>query len=410
MGFIPFFFVLKIGNMISQRQLFLQHVGQTSDFPLQLEIERADGIYMYDNKGKSYIDLISGVSVSNVGHLHPEVVKAVKDQVEKYMHLMVYGEYIQTPQVEFANKLTSLLPENLNSVYFVNSGSEAIEGALKLAKRYTGRSEIISFKNAYHGSTHGALSVMGNEEFKNSFRPLLPDVNFLNFNSYEDLNLITEKTACVLVEPVQGEAGIRLPKDNYLTKLRKRCSELGALLIFDEIQTGFGRTGNLFAFEEYNIVPDIMTIAKGMGGGMPIGAFVSSNKIMSRFKTNPILGHITTFGGHPVSCAAACASLDVLFNEKIIDNVKSKGDLFRKYLNHSEIKEIRGIGLFMAVELRDFNQVKKVIDIAIDKGLVTDWFLFHDSAFRIAPPLIITEEQIKQACDILNESIEESVK
>lgn len=396
--------------MISQRQLFLQHVGQTSDFPLQLKIERANGIYMYDNKGKSYIDLISGVSVSNVGHLHPEVVKAVKNQVEKYMHLMVYGEYIQTPQVEFANKLTSLLPENLNSVYFVNSGSEAIEGALKLAKRYTGRSEIISFKNAYHGSTHGALSVMGNEEFKNSFRPLLPDINFLNFNSYEDLNLITEKTACVIVEPVQGEAGIRLPKDNYLTKLRERCSAVGALLIFDEIQTGFGRTGNLFAFEEYNIVPDIMTIAKGMGGGMPIGAFVSSNKIMSRFKTNPILGHITTFGGHPVSCAAACASLDVLINEKIIDNVKSKGNLFRKYLNHSEIKEIRGIGLFMAVELHDFNQVKKVIDIAIDKGLVMDWFLFHDSAFRIAPPLIITEDQIKQACDILNESIEESVK
>lgn len=396
--------------MISQRQLFLQHVGQTSDFPLQLEIERAKGIYMYDNKGKSYIDLISGVSVSNVGHSHPEVVKAVKCQVEKYMHLMVYGEYIQTPQVEFAKKLTSLLPENLNSVYFVNSGSEAIEGALKLAKRYTGRSEIISFKNAYHGSTHGALSVMGNEEFKNSFRPLLPDVNFLNFNSYKDLNLISEKTACVIVEPVQGEAGIRLPKNNYLTKLRERCSEVGALLIFDEIQTGFGRTGNLFAFEEYNIVPDIMTIAKGMGGGMPIGAFVSSNKIMSRFKTNPILGHITTFGGHPVSCAAACASLDVLINEQIINNVKSKGDLFRKYLNHSEIKEIRGIGLFMAVELSDFNQVKKVIDIAINKGLVTDWFLFHDSAFRIAPPLIITEDQIKQACDILNESIEESVK
>ena len=396
--------------MVSQRQLFLQHVGQTSDFPLQLEIERAEGIYMFDKNGKSYIDLISGVSVSNVGHLHPKVVKAIKGQLEKYMHLMVYGEYIQTPQVEFAKKLTNLLPENLNSVYFVNSGSEAIEGALKLAKRYTERSEIIAFKNAYHGSTHGALSVMGNEEFKNSFRPLLPDVNFINFNSYKDLDLITEKTACVLVEPVQGEAGIRLPKDNYLTKLREKCSEVGALLIFDEIQTGFGRIGKLFAFEEYNVVPDIMTIAKGMGGGMPIGAFVSSNKIMSSFKTNPILGHITTFGGHPVSCAAACASLDVLINEKIIDDVKSKGDLFRKYLNHSEIKEIRGIGLFMAVELSDFNQVKKVIDIGIEKGLVTDWFLFHDSAFRIAPPLIITEDQIKQACDIINESIEESLK
>lgn len=396
--------------MISQRQLFLEHVGQTSDFPLQLEIERAKGIYMFDRQGKSYIDLISGVSVSNLGHLHPSVVKAVKDQAGKYMHLMVYGEYIQTPQVEFAKKLTDLLPEPLASVYFVNSGSEAIEGALKLAKRYTGRSEMIAFKNAYHGSTHGALSVMGNEEFKNSFRPLLPNVSFLNFNSVEDLNLISEKTACVLVEPVQGEGGIRLPENNYLKKLRKRCDEVGALLIFDEIQTGFGRTGNLFAFQEYDIIPDIFTIAKGMGGGMPIGAFISSNEIMSSFKTNPILGHITTFGGHPVSCAAASASLDVLMNENIISNVKKKGELFREYLNHPEIKEIRGIGLFMAVELRDFGQVKKVIDIAVEKGLVTDWFLFHDSAFRIAPPLIITEAQIKKVCDILNESIEESVK
>ncbi|NOQ27468.1 MAG: aminotransferase class III-fold pyridoxal phosphate-dependent enzyme [Bacteroidales bacterium] len=396
--------------MISQRQLFLEHVGQTSDFPLQLEIERAQGIYMFDRNNKSYIDLISGVSVSNLGHVHPEVVKAIKTQAEKYMHLMVYGEYIQTPQVEFAEKLTSLLPEKLNSVYFVNSGSEAIEGALKLAKRYTGRSEMISFKNAYHGSTHGALSVMGNEEFKNSFRPLLPNVNFINFNSIDDLKLISEKTACVLIEPIQGEAGIRLPQNDYLKELRKKCDETGTLLIFDEIQIGFGRTGSLFAFQEYDVVPDIFTIAKGMGGGMPIGAFVSSNDIMSSFKTNPILGHITTFGGHPVSCAAACASLDVLLNENIIEKVKSKGELFKKYLNHPEIKEIRGIGLFMAVELRDFNHVKKVIDIAVEKGLVTDWFLFHDSAFRIAPPLIITEEQIKEACGILIESIEESVK
>jgi acetylornithine/N-succinyldiaminopimelate aminotransferase len=396
--------------MISQRQLFLEHVGQTSDFPLQLEIERAKGIYMFDTDNKFYIDLISGVSVSNLGHVHPAIVKAIKSQAEKYMHLMVYGEYIQTPQVEFAKKLTKLIPEKLNSVYFVNSGSEAIEGALKLAKRYTGRSEIISYNNAYHGSTHGALSVMGNEEFKNSFRPLLPDVNFINFNSFDDLKLISEKTACVLIEPIQGEAGIRLPKDNYLKELRKKCDETGTLLIFDEIQTGFGRTGNLFAFQEYDVVPDIITIAKGMGGGMPIGAFVSANEIMSSFKTNPILGHITTFGGHPVSCAAACASLDVIVKENIIEKVKSKGELFKKYLNHPEIKEIRGIGLFMAVELRDFNLVKKVIDIAVEKGLVTDWFLFHDSAFRIAPPLIITDDQIKEACNILIESIEESVK
>lgn len=396
--------------MISQRQLFLQHVGQTSDFPLQLEIERAEGIYMYDRTGKSYIDLISGVSVSNLGHLHPEVVKAVKDQADKYMHLMVYGEYVQTPQVEFAKKLSDLLPEKLNSTYFVNSGSEAIEGALKLAKRYTGRSEIISFKNAYHGSTHGALSVMGNEEFKNSFRPLLPDIKFIDFNSKEDLEQITDKTACVLVEPVQGEGGIRLPENGYLKKLREKCDDLGVVLIFDEIQTGFGRTGSLFAFQKYDVIPDIFTIAKGMGGGMPIGAFVSSNEIMSSFKTDPILGHITTFGGHPVSCAAAKASLDILTSENYINEVEQKGELFREYLDHPEIKEIRGVGLFMAVELLDFKQVKKVIDIAVSKGLVTDWFLFHNSAFRIAPPLTITYEQIKEACYILNESITESLK
>ena len=396
--------------MISQRQLFLQHVGQTSDFPLQLEIERAEGIYMYDRTGKSYIDLISGVSVSNLGHLHPEVVKAVKDQTDKYMHLMVYGEYVQTPQVEFAKKLSDLLPEKLNSTYFVNSGSEAIEGALKLAKRYTGRLEIVSFKNAYHGSTHGALSVMGNEEFKNSFRPLLPDIKFIDFNSKEDLVQITDKTACVLVEPVQGEGGIRLPDSGYLKKLREKCDDHGVLLIFDEIQTGFGRIGSLFAFQKYGVIPDIFTIAKGMGGGMPIGAFVSSNEIMSSFKTNPILGHITTFGGHPVSCAAAKASLDILTSEGFINEVEQKGKLFRKYLDRPEIKEIRGVGLFMAVELLDFKQVKKVIDIAVSKGLVTDWFLFHDSAFRIAPPLTITNEQIKEACDILNESITESLK
>jgi len=396
--------------MISQRQLFLQYVGQTSDFPLQLEIEKAKGIYMYDPDGKEYIDLISGVSVSNLGHLHPKVVEAVKSQAEKYMHLMVYGEYVQSPQVEFAKKLAEFLPESLNSTYFVNSGSEAIEGALKLAKRYTGRSEIIACNNAYHGSTHGALSVMGNEEFKNSFRPLLPNVSFINFNSIPDLDKISKSTACVLVETVQGEAGIRLPENDYLKKLKIKCEQEGALLILDEIQSGFGRIGSLFAFQEYNVIPDIFTIAKGMGGGMPIGAFVSSNEIMSSFKTNPILGHITTFGGHPVSCAAALASLKVLTSENIIEDVRHKGELFRQHLNHSEIREIRGKGLFLAVELKDFEQVKKVIDIAITKGLVTDWFLFHDSAFRIAPPLIISEEEIIKACLILNESIEESVK
>jgi len=395
--------------MISHRQLFLDHVAQTSDFPLMLEIVKAHGIYMYDKENKPYIDLISGVSVSNIGHTHPKVVEAIKGQSEKYMHLMVYGEYIQAPQVEYAQKITSQLPENLDSVYFVNSGSEAIEGALKLAKRYTGRTEIIACKNAYHGSTHGSLSVMGNESFKNSFRPLLPDIKFLKFNNEEDLDLISEKTACVLIEPVQGEAGIQLPVNNYLQKLRKKCNETGTLLIFDEIQTGFGRLGKLFAFMEFDVIPDIMAIAKGMGGGMPIGAFISSKEIMSSFKNNPILGHITTFGGHPVSCAAASANLDVLINEKLIGQVKAKGELFKKYLNHPQIKEIRGIGLFMAIELENFEQIQKVIKSAIKKGLVTDWFLFHDSAFRIAPPLIITEQQIKDACHILNESINESI-
>ncbi|HAN17287.1 MAG: aminotransferase class III [Bacteroidetes bacterium GWC2_33_15] len=396
--------------MISQRQLFLQHVGQTSDFPLQLEIERAEGIYMYDIHDKEYIDLTSGVSVSNVGHRHPQVVDAIKKQVDKYLHLMVYGEYIQSPQVAYASKLTSLLPESLSSVYFVNSGSEAIEGALKLAKRFTGRSEIIAFKNAYHGSTHGSLSVMGNEMFKNSFRPLLPDIRFLEFNNFSDIEKISSKTACVLVEPVQGEAGIIIPGLNFLDKLRKKCSETKTILIFDEIQTGFGRTGELFAFMKYGVTPDILTVAKGMGGGMPLGAFISSNRIMGSLKTNPILGHITTFGGHPVSCAAAIASLDVILNEKLIQSIPAKENLFRKLLKHKEIKEIRGTGLFLAVELENFKQVKKVIDIAITKGLVTDWFLFHDRAFRISPPLTISNSQIEKACSILIDSIDESIK
>lgn len=394
--------------MITNRQLFLEHLAQTSDAPLQLEIDRAEGIYMYDTDNKSYIDIISGVSVSNVGHRHPHVVSAIKNQLDKYMHLMVYGEYIQAPQVQYAKILTDLLPEELQSVYLVNSGSEAIEGALKLAKRYTGRSEIIACKNAYHGSTHGSLSVMGNEMFKNSFRPLLPDVRFIEFNNFNDIELISHNTACVLVEPIQGEAGVRLPDNNYLNQLRKKCTETGTLLIFDEIQTGFGRIGELFAFMEYNVVPDILTIAKGMGGGMPIGAFVSSKEIMGSLKSNPVLGHITTFGGHPVSCAAAIASLEVILNEKLIEQVKKKGELFKENIKNNYCKEIRGKGLFMAVELDSFDRVKKVINAAINKGLVTDWFLFCDTAFRIAPPLVISEKQILQACQIINEAINES--
>jgi len=396
--------------MIPLRQLFLQHVGQTSDFPIQLEITHARGSFLFDSKGKFYIDLISGVSVSNIGHCNPKVVEAVKNQVEKYMHLMVYGEYIQSPQVMFAKQLADLLPASLNSVYFVNSGSEANEAALKLAKRYTGRHEIIAFKKAYHGSTHGALSIMGDESFKSSFRPLLPGVNFLEFNLISDLDRITEKTACVIVEPIQAEAGVIVPNNNYLQKLRERCTNKGVVLIFDEVQTGFGRTGELFAFQKYNVIPDIFTIAKGMGGGMPIGALVASKEMMDSFKTNPVLGHITTFGGHPVSAAAALASLNVLINEPIISQVNEKSNLFKSLLKSKHIKEIRGHGLLLAVQLDNFENIQKVIANALENGVVLDWFLFCDSSFRIAPPLTINNDEITKACEIINQAINKVYK
>ena len=391
--------------MLTERQIFYNHIAQTTDEPIGLEIVKAKGIYMIDNLGKKYIDLISGVSVSNIGHSHPKVVEAVKNQVDKYMHLMVYGEYIQSPQVKYAALFLEQLSEKYDNIYFVNSGSEANEGALKLAKRYTGRSEIVSFNNAYHGSTHGALSVLGNEYFKSAFRPLVPGVSFIDFNDETQLNKITEKTAAVIVEPVQAEAGIIVPENNYLQKIKRKCDEVGALLIFDEIQTGFGRTGSLFAFKTYSVEPDIFTIAKGMGGGMPIGAFISSKKIMSVFKDNPILGHITTFGGHPVSAAAALASLNVLINENIISDVDRKGNLFRKFLKHNKIKSIRGVGLFLAVELENYAQIRKLLDITIKDGLVFDWFIFNDKHFRISPPLNISDKEIKIACDIIIKSL-----
>jgi len=392
--------------MLTERQIFYNHVAQTSDEPIALEIKTAEGIYLIDKDNKKYIDLIAGVSVSNLGHRNKNVVEAVKQQVDKYMHLMVYGEYIQSPQVEYAKLLTEQLPENFDNVYFVNSGSEANEGALKLAKRYTKRSEVISFVNAYHGSTHGCLSVLGNEYFKQAFRPLVPGVSFINFNNETDLQQITTKIACVIVEPVQAEAGIITPENNYLQKLRKRCDETGTLLIFDEIQTGFGRTGNLFAFETYNVKPDIFTIAKGMGGGMPIGAFVANKKLMSVFKDNPVLGHITTFGGHPVSAAAANATLKTLLDEKIIDDVNRKGELFRKLLTHKKIKSIRGVGLFLAVELDSYKQIRNLLDETIKAGLVFDWFIFNDNHFRIAPPLIITDKEIELSCKIINKCLD----
>lgn len=392
--------------MLTQRQLFLNHVAQTSETPLALEIEKAEGVYLTDISGKRYIDLISGISVSNVGHRHPKVVEAIKQQLDKYMHLMVYGEYVQTPQVRFAEKLISLLPSDLASVYFTNSGAEAVEGALKLAKRFTGRLQIVAFKNSYHGSTHGALSVMGNEVFKQSYRPLLPGVRFINFNNTNDLDFINEETACVIVETVQGEAGIRVPDIVYMQALRARCNKTGTLLILDEIQAAFGRTGKLFAFEHFGIRPDILLLAKALGGGMPVGAFIASHQIMSALKENPILGHITTFGGHPVCCAAGLAALEVLINENLQDLVPEKEMLFRKNLNHPAIKEVRGKGLMLAVEFESFELNKKIIDRCIENGVITDWFLHCSNAMRIAPPLIISIDEINNACKVILEAID----
>ena len=397
----PYFCRMSLTN----RQLFLNHLAQTTDFPMSLEIVKAEGCYMYDPDGKAYLDLISGISVSNIGHRHPKVVQAVKDQVDKYMHLMVYGEYIQTPQIMLAQKLTEQLDKSLDSVYFVNSGSEAIEGAMKLAKRATGRAEIISMKKAYHGSTQGALSVIGSEDFKRGFRPLIPMTKSIQFNNTEDLEAISRNTAAVIVEPVQGEAGYRPPEQGYLKKLRRRCDETGTLLIADEIQTGFGRTGALFAHQKYGIVPDIMTIAKGMGGGMPIGAFLSSKELMDHFKENPILGHISTFGGHPVSCAAALANLDVIIEEDLISGVASKSALFKELLVHERISEVRGEGLMLAVQLDSFENVQLVIDHCLECGVIIDWFLFCDNALRISPPLNIAESDIQKACGIILEGI-----
>jgi len=392
--------------MLTLRQLFLANNAQTTHFPLLLEFERAEGIYMYDSEGKAYIDLISGIGVSNLGHGNPYVINAIKQQLDKYMHLMVYGEYVQTPQVRFAEKLVSLLPENLQSVYFTNSGTEAVEGALKLAKRYTGRQQIVACHNSYHGSTHGALSVMGNEEYKQAYRPLLPGVNFVSFNNINDLDIINHQTACVIIETIQGEAGIRVPDVAYMQALQARCKQTGTLLILDEIQAAFGRTGRLFGFEHYGIVPDILLLAKALGGGMPVGAFIASNQIMSAFKENPILGHITTFGGHPVCCAAGLAALEVLLNENLCNQVAEKEALMRSLLIHPAIKEIRGKGLMLALELESFELNKNIIDRCIARGVVTDWFLHCSNAMRLAPPLIITQEEIRKACAVILEAVE----
>jgi putrescine aminotransferase len=392
-------------NMLSQRQLFLRHLAQTSPSPLLLEMDRAEGIYIFDIKGKKYIDLISGIGVSNIGHRHPKVLEAIHKQLDKYLHLMVYGEYVQSPQVLLAQAIAQTLPEKLSSVYLVNSGSEAVEGALKLAKRHTGRANFVSFKKAYHGSSHGALSVGGEETFKQAYRPLLPGVKSLYFGVEAELDAIDEQTAAVIVETVQGEAGVRTACSSYFKALRSKCDEMGALLIFDEIQSGFGRTGRIWAFEHYGVEPDILLSAKGMGGGMPIGAFITSKSIMDSLSHNPILGHITTFGGHPVSAVASLATINILIQEQLHLEVHKKSARFISNLKHPAIKEIRAAGLMMAVEFESFDLLKKIIDEAINRGLITDWFLFCDNSMRIAPPLTISMEQIDEACGIILESI-----
>jgi acetylornithine/N-succinyldiaminopimelate aminotransferase len=387
--------------LMNQRQLFLNHVGQTSDAPLALEIVRAQGCTMWDVHGKAYIDLIAGISVCNVGHCHPEVVQAVQQQAATYMHIMVYGELVESPQVQYAKKLTDHLPSNLNAVFYTASGSEATEGAMKLAKRYTGRTQIVSFKNSYHGSTQGALSIMGSEYWKQAFRPLLTGIVQLNYNSFEDLALITEETACVVAETIQAEMGVNAPHYGWLAALAKRCKETGALLVLDEIQCGFGRNGSLWAFEQFDVVPDVLLLGKAMGGGMPLGAFVSDKKIMDSLTHNPVLGHINTFGGHPVSCAAGLAAFEVLQRQNLVATVLEKEQLFRTHLSPLPVFSR---GLMMAVEFDSFETNKKVIDALIENGVFTDWFLFAPNCLRIAPPLTISEEEIIKACRLIKET------
>ncbi|HNP99864.1 MAG TPA: aspartate aminotransferase family protein, partial [Bacteroidia bacterium] len=380
--------------MTRERTNFYQYVAQTSPAPVGLEIERAEGVYLFDTSGKKYLDLISGIAVSNLGHQHPIVISAIESQLKKHMHLMVYGEFIQSPQTELAAALNSYLPKQLNNIYFTNSGAEAVEGAMKLAKRFTGKTQFVSFRNAYHGSTQGALSICGNEMLKNSFRPLLPGCSIHEYNSLSEIEHIDESCAGVIVEPIQGEAGVIIPEKGFLEALRKRCDETGALLIFDEIQTGFGRTGKLFAFEHSGVIPDILLLGKSFGGGLPLAAFISSKEKMCSLTYDPVLGHISTFGGHPLSCAAAYASLNVIADSDLLKNVIRKGELFCSLLKHDDIRSIRGLGLFIALEFENERINQEVIKRCLDKGVITDWFLFAPNCLRIAPPLIIRDEEI----------------
>ena len=398
--------------MIERFEAFHRYVAQVSPkSPFQLDAEKAEGIYVYDRSGKQYIDLLSGISVCNVGHRHPKVLDAIRAQMDKYLHVMVYGEFVQQPQLELAQLLASVLPAQLQKTFFVNSGSEAIEGAIKLARRVNKRSGIVAFRKSYHGSTLGVVSVMGAEEFRAPFRPLLPDVTLLNFNCEEDLSQINQSTSCVIVEPVQAGAGIILPQNNFLQKLSKRCKEVGALLIFDEIQTGFGRTGKLFGFENFDVVPDILCIAKGMGAGMPIGAFISSEKLMEYLNdTHPLLGHATTFGGHPLSCVAAKANLEIILSENLPVKANAKGEYLRKeLLQHPAVKDVRGIGLFMALELNEPEKTKKLIYSCISNGLITYSYLFNPNAVGIAPPLVITQDEMEEVIRRMKKALDEII-
>lgn len=390
---------------MNNRELFLRHVAQTSPAPLAIEITRAEAATLEDASGRKYIDLIGGISVANVGHRHPKVLAAIREQLDAYLHVMVYGEFVSSPQVQYAQLLTQYLPSSLNSVYFTNSGAEAVEGAMKLAKRATGRSQIIAFKNSYHGSTQGALSIIGDEYWRQAYRPLLPGVRHMQYNDFEMLEAINTQTACVIAETVQGEAGVRKPSKEWMHALREKCTATGTLLVLDEIQTGFGRTGSLWGFEQYDVVPDILLLGKALGGGMPLGAFIADRELMWKLTEAPVLGHITTFGGHPVSCAAGLASLKALLEENMIESVAAKSELFLQSLQHSSIKEVHSAGLWFAVRFDSFETNKRIIDRCIEKGVLTDWFLFAADSLRISPPLVITEEEIRKACEVMLEAM-----
>ncbi len=394
---------------MNNRQLFQQHIAQTSPSPVAIEIVSASGNYLYDADGKKYLDLIGGISVCNIGHSHPAVVEAIKKQADKYLHIMVYGELVQSPQVKYAELLAAHLPGNLDCVYFTNSGTEATEGALKLARRATGRTDVISCNKGYHGNTLGSLSVMGDEYWRNAFRPLLPGVWHYDYNSPELIEAINEQTACVIIETIQGEAGVITPDAGWIKQLRKKCTDTGTLLIFDEIQCGFGRTGRLWGFEHYDVIPDIVLLGKAVGGGMPLGAFISSHTLMQVFTNNPVLGHITTFGGHPVCCAAGMAGMKVLLEERLTEGVAEKEQLFLSLLKHHAIKAVRSKGLLMAVELESPEQVVRILQACLAKGIFSDWFLFAPCCIRIAPPLTITNDEIHFACGMLLKALEQAI-